>query len=106
MDAYKLINRGIPFFCLFFFVCFFGFFVFCFFFLVFRDRVSLCSPGCPGTHSVDQTGLKLRNLPASASQVLGLKACATTAGLEAFLLQASFPLASSALSLTTAQLTS
>ena len=29
------------------------------------------SPGCPGTHSVDQ--------PSSASQVLGLKACATTA---------------------------
>jgi hypothetical protein len=29
--------------------------------------VSLCSPGCPGTHSVDQTGLELRNLPASAS---------------------------------------
>jgi hypothetical protein len=42
-----------------------------FFFLVFRDRVSLCSPGCPGTHSVDQAGLELRNLPASASQVLG-----------------------------------
>jgi hypothetical protein len=38
----------------------------------FRDRVSLCSPGCPGTHSVDQAGLELRNLPASASQVLGL----------------------------------
>jgi hypothetical protein len=55
---------------------------FFFFFLVFRDRVSLCSPGCPGTHSVDQAGLELRNLPvsasASASQVLGLKACATT----------------------------
>jgi hypothetical protein len=47
--------------------------------LVFRDRVSLYSPGCPGTHSVDQAGLKLRNLPASASQVLGLKACATNA---------------------------
>jgi hypothetical protein len=46
-----------------------------FFFLVFRDRVF---PGCPGTHSVDQAGLKLRNPPASASQVLGLKACATT----------------------------
>jgi hypothetical protein len=45
---------------------------------VFRDRVSLCSPGCPGTHSVDQDGLKLRNLPASASQVLGLKVCTTT----------------------------
>jgi hypothetical protein len=45
--------------------------------LVFRDRVSLCSPGCPGTHSVDQAGLELRNPP--ASQGLGLKACATTA---------------------------
>jgi hypothetical protein len=50
-----------------------------FFFLVFRDRVSLCGPGCLGAHSVDQAGLKLRNPPASASQVLGLKACATTA---------------------------
>jgi hypothetical protein len=48
-------------------------------FLVFQDRVSLCSPGCPGTHSVDQAGLQLRNPPASASQVLGLKACTTTA---------------------------
>jgi hypothetical protein len=48
------------------------------FILVFRDRVSLCSPGCPETHSVDQAGLELRNPPASASQVLGLKACATT----------------------------
>ncbi|GAB1286772.1 Tau-tubulin kinase 2 [Apodemus speciosus] len=28
---------------------------------------------CPGTHSVDQAGLELRNPPASASQVLGLK---------------------------------
>jgi hypothetical protein len=27
----------------------------------------LCSPGCPGTCSVDQAGLKLRDLPASAS---------------------------------------
>jgi hypothetical protein len=44
-----------------------------------RDRVSLCSLGCPGTHSVDQAGLELRNPPASASQVLGLKVCATTA---------------------------
>jgi hypothetical protein len=46
-----------------------------------QDRVSLCSPGCPGTHSVDQAGLELRNPPASASQVLGLKACTTTAQL-------------------------
>jgi hypothetical protein len=53
-------------------------------FLVFQDRVSLCSPGCPGTHFVDQAGLKLRNPPASASQMLGLKACATMPGLNYF----------------------
>ena len=51
------------------------FFLFCF---VFRDRVSLYRPGCPGTHSVDQGGLELRNPPASASQVLGLKVYVTT----------------------------
>ena len=32
-----------------------------------QDRASLCSPGCPRTHSVDQAGLELRNQPASAS---------------------------------------
>ena len=31
--------------------------LFKFFFL--QDRVSLCSPDCPGTHSVDQAGLEL-----------------------------------------------
>jgi hypothetical protein len=46
-------------------------------FVFFRDRVSLYSPGCPGTHFVDQAGLELRNPPAFASRVLGLKACAT-----------------------------
>jgi hypothetical protein len=61
----------------FLFVCLVGWLVFVFVF-VFRDRVSLYSPGCPGTHFVDQAGLKLRNSPASASQVLGLKACAIT----------------------------
>ena len=66
---------------------FMGFFfvLFCFgfvFFLVFQDRISLYSPGCSGTHSVDQTGLELRNSPASASQVLGLKVCATTPGYD------------------------
>jgi hypothetical protein len=60
-------SGGELFFCL--FVC-----------LFFRDRVSLYSPGCPGTHSVDQAGLELRNPPASVSQVLGSKACATTPG--------------------------
>jgi hypothetical protein len=52
--------------------------------VAFRDRVSLCSPGCPGTHSVDLAGVELRNLPASASQVLGLKVCATTPGQLSF----------------------
>jgi hypothetical protein len=67
------------------FVLFFprqGFVLFCFvLFCFFQDRVSLCSPGCPGTHFVDQAGLELRNLPLSASQMLGLKVCATTARL-------------------------
>jgi hypothetical protein len=41
--------------------------------------VSLCNPGYPGTFSVDQAGLELKDLPASASQVLELKMCVTTA---------------------------
>jgi hypothetical protein len=36
-----------------------------FFFLVFRDRVSLYTLGFPGTHFIDQAGLELRNPPAS-----------------------------------------
>jgi hypothetical protein len=46
-------------------LCLFVWFGFLFF--VFRDRVFLYSPGCPGTHFVDQAGLELRNLPPSAS---------------------------------------
>lgn len=37
------------------------------FLFVFQDRVFMCSPGCPETHSGDQAGLKLRDFPASAS---------------------------------------
>jgi hypothetical protein len=33
--------------------------------------------GCPRTHFVDQASFELRDPTASASQVLGLKACAT-----------------------------
>jgi hypothetical protein len=65
-----------------------GSFLFFLFFLGggrFQDRVSL-SWGCPGTHFVDQAGLELRNLPASASRVLGLKACATTPSREGYFL--------------------
>jgi hypothetical protein len=41
------------------------------------DEVSLCVPDCPGTHSVDEADLKLSDLHASASRLLGLKACTT-----------------------------
>ena len=51
--------------------------------LFFRDRVTLCSYGCPGTHFVDQDGLEFRNPSASASRVLGLKACVTTPDITA-----------------------
>jgi hypothetical protein len=43
----------------------FFFLFFIYLFLIFQDRVSLYSPGCPGTHFEDQTGL--RNPTASAS---------------------------------------
>jgi hypothetical protein len=33
---------------------------FFFFFFGFQNRVSQCSPGCPGTHYIDQAGLELR----------------------------------------------
>jgi hypothetical protein len=59
---------------------------------VFRDRVSLYSPSCPGTHFVDQAGLELRNLPASTCQVLGLKVCTTTAQLFSVLNTQMFPM--------------
>ena len=70
----------------FFFLFCFVLFLFCLFvcFLFFQDRDSLYSPGCPGTHVVDQAGLELRNPPASPSRVLGLKACATTPGQGKF----------------------
>jgi hypothetical protein len=52
-----------------------------FFFFFFFETGFLCILlADPGTHSVDQAGLELRNPPASASRVLGLKACATTPG--------------------------
>ena len=53
------------------FVLFFCFCLICIFKTEFLD--------CPETHFVDQAGLQLRNLPASDSQVLGLKVCVATA---------------------------
>jgi hypothetical protein len=57
MDRNVHVSAPFLFFCLFCLLCLF----------VFPDRVSLCSLDCPGTHFVDQAGLKLRNPPASAS---------------------------------------
>ena len=50
-------------------------------FFYFRDRVSVYTPSCPETHFEQQPGLELKNLPASASKVLGLKSSATTTWL-------------------------
>ena len=49
------------------------FFLILLFFNLFFLKVSLCSPGWPGTHSVDKAGLELRAPLASACRVLGLR---------------------------------
>jgi hypothetical protein len=56
-----------------------------YYYVFFWDRVCLRSPGCPGIHSVVQAGLELSNPRTSASQVLGLKVCASTARLKILL---------------------
>jgi hypothetical protein len=62
------------------------FFFVCLFLFLFFETGFLCvALSCPGTHFVDQAGLKLRNPPASASQVLGLKSCSITPGSFVFL---------------------
>jgi hypothetical protein len=48
---------------------------------LFFETGFLCSPSCLGDCSVDQAGLQLRDPPASASRVLGLKVCVITAQL-------------------------
>ena len=65
----------------FYFYLFFILFYYYYFFFDFRDRVSVYTPSCPETHFAQQPGLELKNLPASASKVLGLKASATTTWL-------------------------
>lgn len=56
------------------------------FIVVVPDRVSLCGPGCPGTHPVDQASLELKRAACLPPPVLGLKACTTmTPVLKAFL---------------------
>ena len=57
-----------------------------------QDKVSLCSPGYPGTHLVDQAGLKLRSLPASASQSAGITVVIPPPGPSSVRSKPSFPL--------------
>ena len=65
------------------FSCYWILIIFCFvLLLVFQDRVSLHSPGCPGTFCAQEVGLELRDLPASASWVMGLNVCTTNSWLN------------------------
>jgi hypothetical protein len=41
--------------------------------VVFQDRVSLCSPGCPGTHSVDQAGPRTQRFACLCLSSAGIK---------------------------------
>jgi hypothetical protein len=45
------------------------------------DRVSLCSPGCPGAHFVDQTGLELRKSDCLCLPSAGIKGLRHHTGL-------------------------
>lgn len=49
---------------------------------VYSKQDFLCSPGPPGTPSLDHAGLELRDPPVSASQGLGSKTDTTTPTLE------------------------
>ena len=71
-------SGGCKLFYLFIYLCIY---LFIYWFFETRSLCIVLAVLCPGTHSVDQAGLELRNRPASASQVLGLKACATNARL-------------------------
>ena len=75
----------------FLFVCLLACLLACLF--VFRVRVSECNePWLSWTYFVGQAGFKLRNLSASASQMLGLKVCATMTSLRARFLNVVLPL--------------
>lgn len=50
--------------------------------IFFKDRISFQSSGYHGMHFVNQTGLELRCLPASAFQMLRLKKYTSTPGLN------------------------
>lgn len=61
-------------------------------FLGFRDRGSLCSRSCLGTHCVDQASLKHGDPPAPASLVIELKYVPTLLSLPFLVLSSQGPL--------------
>ena len=66
----------VPIYCTdFLFLCMYVYMYVCMYLFIWKQGFSVYP--CPGIYSVDQAGLQLRNLPASAFQVLGLKACST-----------------------------
>ena len=69
----------LPTLCIYFILFYFNFY----FYFYFWDKVSLCSPGHPGTFYVDFCGWPWthRDSLASAFQMLGLKTCAIILGL-------------------------
>ena len=56
---------------------FFWFVLFCFvflaWFLVFQDKISLCNPGCLGTHSVDRLALNSQRSICLSLPSVGIK---------------------------------
>lgn len=50
----------------------------------FQDMVSVCSPGCPGIHSVTQAGLKSRDQLAPGSGVPAFNPCTPEADTAEF----------------------
>jgi hypothetical protein len=61
-----------------------GFFVCLFYFVSVFDARFLCVTLVILGLTIEQAGLELRDLPAPASQVLGLKQCTNTAWLDFF----------------------
>jgi hypothetical protein len=86
----------------FLFFCLVGFFLFvCFFFVFSRDRVSLCSPGCPGLCRPGWPRTQKSACLCLSKKVLGLKVCATTPSLKlSYLLLFSYSIMISPLFLT------
>ena len=58
---------------------------------LFRDTVSLYSPGCPQTHYVAQAGPQTCNLPVSTSTSLGFDSVLVIYSLGAVLVRVSIP---------------